>query len=152
MVDARSSPPAGEVHAAVRAEARRWQRRFLLTGLLVALTAATLVTYGVFGPVPHPEVPEELRGVWTNDDPRYAGRALEFGSSLVIFRTGEEAEPETYPVYDVRRQAGVDGTRFLITYLVDRNDVTLTVIYPRGGPPRLELVNPQGVVWRRVAR
>jgi hypothetical protein len=138
------------VQAAVRAEARRWRSRFLLTGLLAALTVAALVSHGVFGPVPSPEVPEELRGTWISDDPRYAGRELEFGSNLVMLGTGEAAGRETYPVYDVRRQAGAGVTRYLITYLIGRDDVTLSVIYRPGRTPSLELVNPTGVVWRRV--
>jgi hypothetical protein len=150
MADRRpsDSPPSDAVLAAVRAEARRWRRRFLLTALLAVLIVAALVSHGVFGPVPSPEVPEELRGAWVSDDPRYAGRELEFGSNLVILGTGDSAARETYPVYDVRRQASAGVTRYLITYLIGREDVTLSVSY-RSGPPRIELVNPGGVVWRR---
>jgi hypothetical protein len=61
----------------------------VLVGLLLASTFASTPSSATSSGI---VIPENVRGIWVTDDPRYAGRTLEITSNLVFIETGVVGE------------------------------------------------------------
>ena len=96
-------------------------------------------------------VPQELRGRWVTDEPRYGDRAFEITGERLRFHQGED-QSTVHPIHSLERGvasqaggvlyefryrgAGEELFRFAVRYLEDR-DV-------------LVLQNQPEIVWRRA--
>ena len=62
------------------------------------------------------DVPTELIGRWTSDDPRYADRALEIGAETIAFGTGDGSRT-TYRMQGIEREVdAATGTLYRVYY------------------------------------
>lgn len=128
---------------AVRTSFLRWGwLPLLLLGLVVALLARD--RGDAHGPM---ELPAELWGIWTTSDPKYEGRALEFGERGVVVYRGE-AGPATYRVREVESVSTPVGRAYRVLYTDGVEELqTLELIVHEDG--NLYMKNPGDVVWRR---
>jgi hypothetical protein len=85
------------------------------------------------------QVPPELIGRWTTDDPRYADRALEIGTKRISFGIGS-GERATYVVHGIERESEPEqGTLYRLYYdLPGEPERTLEVRLPQPGLLRIE--------------
>lgn len=80
---------------------------WILTG------AALIVAFLAFLPRKHGSLPDQLAGVWTSADPRYADRSFELTQSTVAFGTGGQAV-DLYLISDVEKAPQGDKTLYEI--------------------------------------
>jgi hypothetical protein len=85
------------------------------------------------------QVPPELIGRWTTDDPRYADRALEIGTVRISFGTGP-GQRETYFVQGIERESEPElGTLYRLYYdLPGESERTLELRVPQANQLRIE--------------
>ena len=95
-------------------------------------------------------LPREMEGVWTTDDPRFQGRFMELSPSFVIIVTGPDDPVSVQFIDKVETQAPGDLSS-LTVYSTDysegvRHQMRLQFSSANGGELRFQ---NQGLVWRR---
>ena len=93
-------------------------------------------------------LPEELRGTWTTDDPRYEGRALFLGSDSVRFYTGG-GEYSGHPVQRLEIGSSPTGVAYELRYEAAGGDYLLTFELRTGGD--LVLSHQPELRWSRAS-
>jgi hypothetical protein len=121
-----------------------WNWHWMLAGI------AGLVAFLVFVPAKRHYVPEELVGVWTSSDPRYADRSLELTRITVAFGTGTQTV-DLYFVSDVEKT--LQGNNILYTIRCHRlngaqEQVSFYHALKNGGEIRFK--NQQHIPWMKT--
>ena len=97
-----------------------------------------------------PNLPREMEGVWTTDDPRFSGRFMELSPSFVIIVTGHDDAASVQFIDKVETQAPNDFSS-LTVYSTDYSEGThyrmrLQFNPANGGELRFQ---NQGQLWKR---
>ena len=91
--------------------------------------------------------PEELVGMWSTENRRYADRAFEIHNDHLELHLGEEGGIQSHPILSVRAIQAPDSWAYEIAYESPQGERTLAVrLYPDGA---LRLRNPSDMEWRR---
>lgn len=133
-------PTVAETTAAVRSRA---------PVLLPAFAVISLAAWAAveFSPPPVVGLPSAVQGTWVTDDPRYAGRTLEFGQSqvTVTFPGGRE----TTMVRAVRSRQRGDTIALVVRHGEAAQPQELSLGYLAAPEEHLVLSNPAAVRWFR---
>jgi hypothetical protein len=117
-------------------------RRLLTILIVLALFFGWRCGYESFAP-------NELVGVWTTSDPKYADRFLKIDRDAITFGTGE-GNFETYAITKMKKGAEVQDMLYTIYYEDEAGDTyTLAMYYSpeRGGVLRLK--NQREIIWTK---
>ena len=95
-------------------------------------------------------VPHEVEGIWTNDDPRFEGRFMELSSSFVIIVTGPDDPASVQFVDKVETQAPGDFSSLTVysTDYAEGAHYQMRLQYSPANGGEIHLQNG-GQVWRR---
>jgi hypothetical protein len=93
---------------------------------------------------------EELGGVWTTSEPKYAGRFLQLAGERIVFGTAE-GYVSVYTITAIRESPQADGLLYTITYASeDMRDYQWSFVYDRERAV-IWFNNQQDIVWRKRA-
>jgi hypothetical protein len=95
-------------------------------------------------------LPKEIVGVWSTDDPKYAGRYLELSQAFVIVVTGTDDPPRVEWVDKVEASPSTSGTTYKIssTERLAGNREEMTILFSAANGGEIRFRN-QKAVWRR---
>lgn len=118
-----------------------------------ALLAFALLTT-MLGCTPGHEktVPEDLLGVWTTSEPKYADRFFELAKDAIIFGTGGD-DFDVYPVESVERTRDEEGLVYNIRYLNrEGQPYTFSIYYDASHHGVIRLKHQKHFHWTREER
>jgi hypothetical protein len=147
--------PIAAAKAAVRVVRRN---RKLLSRLLPVTAAALVSTYAAVNvKLPSsqtPTVPDELVGVWTTTDARYAGRRMTFDAKTFVLTRGPVSGDVGHQVVSIDRQrkGQSDTTIYVVRYLDEGGEQEMSLRHVGGARPFMTFANQQQVEWRWQAR
>ena len=124
-----------------------WKRFTILGCLGVLLTLSLSVACNSNTVL---NIPREMEGVWTTNDPRFQGRFMELSPSFVIIVTGHDDPASVQFVDKVEAQAPGDFSS-LTVYSTDYADGThyqMRLQFSPANGGEIHFQN-QGQVWRR---
>ncbi len=95
-------------------------------------------------------MPEEVRGVWVTDEPRYADRAFQLDADMVIFDTGESLAVHPLQAIDTTRSA--EGTLLELRYRSEGLLYAFDLFYRTDTETTIRFKNQPEITWRRTDR
>ncbi|MFH1674978.1 MAG: hypothetical protein ABIF87_16360 [Pseudomonadota bacterium] len=83
--------------------------------ILAAVVTIVIVALSAFFLQRHTLLPDELVGVWTTSDSRYADRMLDLSKVTIIFGTGKD-NIDTYFISNVKKKLHEDATLYTVYF------------------------------------
>lgn len=99
---------------------------------------------------PKDTLPDELHGVWTTSDPRYAGRFFWLNSDFIVFKTGQDSV-STHRIIKILKAPNNEGVLYTLAYAnQDGKELWLSFVYDvlNGGVIRFK--NQNDVLWNKL--
>jgi hypothetical protein len=95
-------------------------------------------------------LPKDVAGVWSADDPRYAGRYMELSEAFVIVITGRKDPARVEWVDSVETEPAAAGTKMTIaaTERSSGESEKMILLFDPANGGEIRFQN-QSVVWRR---
>ncbi len=95
-------------------------------------------------------VPDDLVGVWTTTDPKYADRFLELTKDRILFGTGE-GNVDTHPIVNIEQAREEKHTLYTISYATPGGrEATFSFYHDPADDGVIRFKNQQHIAWTKA--
>jgi hypothetical protein len=96
-------------------------------------------------------LPDGVEGIWTTQDPRYAGRQFQIENGYIAFKNGDRADDQSlHQISAVKTDMAGDSTLVQISYLEADATYELAFKYVRFPTPGIRFAHQEELVWRKA--